>query len=379
MAAWIAKRDGYYTVRWSFRGRQGRRKVPTRRIGQILVKEIEACHALGIHWVQSGGKNTRDPCISDLIVDRLERGRRSRKHNTIENWKFAYILFVKFLKTKKPRGRLGLELFTESNIYGFYDWLINTRGNKQLVATSRVWQINGLWKWAAESVEWGDSVPRFVRVETQTPPAPPIRRSPTWSEVDLMIQAMRERRGAQQPALYKAVVLMRYLGIRMSQALSIRWEAFNLDDPSVEISGELGKSRNERRGRVIPIASALASEMATWGRREGLVSTVDGKPVPTITLSTAVNRCWKLSGVDKSVWSEQSCHALRRSFTSELVSRGADRFAVELLLGRTTGVGGDVYTDPRFIWSRMAEAVELVTPIGDSSSESLDRFKSNKN
>jgi hypothetical protein len=68
---------------------------------------------------------------------------------------------------------------------------------------------------------------------------------------------------------------------------------------------------------------------------------------------------------------------MRRTFTSELVARGAERYAVELLCGRSTGMGGDVYTDPRFVWSKMADAVALVTKIGDTDTaiENIDRFK----
>ena len=46
---------------------------------------------------------------------------------------------------------------------------------------------------------------------------------------------------------------------------------------------------------------------------------------------------------------------------------GAERFALELLLGRTTGVGGDVYTDPRFVWDKMFAAVQLVPALGESA------------
>lgn len=377
MAAWIEKRDGQITVRWKFRGRYGRRKVPTRRVAQILIKEIEACHALGLHWQQADRENKSDPCLSDLIVDRLEKGRRSRRPNTIESWKYSYSLFVEFLQTKKPRGKLGLELLSEGNVYSFYDWLKAARGNSDLVAASRVWQINGLWKWAFESSDWGYIVPRFVRVDVARPAAPPLKPAASWQQIDMMIDALRKQRSSRAEAYYKAAVLMRCMGIRRKQAISIRWEAFNLEDGSAEIVGELGKSRVERRGRVIPIAPALVDEMATWGRREGIVATATGERIPEPTISTAMIRAWRDSGVDASSWRGQSCHVMRRAFTSELVSRGAERFAVELLCGRSTGVGGDVYTDPRFVWSKMTDAVALVTKVGDTDTaiEDIDRFK----
>jgi integrase len=378
MAAWIAKRDGQITVRWKFRGRYGRRKVPTRRVAQILIKEIEACHALGLEWKPTSEEDQSDPCISDIIVDRLERGRHSRRPNTIENWKYAYSRFVEFLQTKKPRGKLRPSVLSESNIYDFHEWLKREHGNSDIVAANRVSQISGLWKWADESSKWGEIVPRFVRVDIGRPASPPIKPAASWQQVDMMIEALKRQRTARATAYYKAAALMRYMGIRRKQALCIKWEAFNLEDGSVEIVGELGKSRVERRGRVIPIAPVLIEEMATWGRREGIVAAVkNGDKIPYPSMSAAVIKAWESSGVDHSVWQGQSCHGMRRTFTSELVARGAERYAVELLCGRSTGMGGDVYTDPRFVWSKMADAVALVTKIGDTDTaiENIDRFK----
>ena len=35
------------------------------------------------------------------------------------------------------------------------------------------------------------------------------------------------------------------------------------------------------------------------------------------------------------------------------------------MLGRSTGLGGDVYTDPAFVWDSMLKASALVSKIGD--------------
>ena len=49
------------------------------------------------------------------------------------------------------------------------------------------------------------------------------------------------------------------------------------------------------------------------------------------------------------------------------------RFAVEILCGRSTGVGGDVYTDPRFLWEKLRETVDLIQPLGTSNETQIIR------
>ena len=90
-------------------------------------------------------------------------------------------------------------------------------------------------------------------------------------------------------------------------------------------------------------------------------------------INLRLKRCFIEAGTPEELWKNQTAHCLRRSFTSELVSRGAMRFAVEILCGRSTGVGGDIYTDPRFLWEKLKEAVDMIEPIGVSNEIEITR------
>jgi integrase len=382
MAAWVEKRANAITVRWKFRGRYGRRKAPDLKTARRLIREIETCHALGEHWIPLDQSSPIDPCLTELFKDRIEQGRRTRKPNTLEGWRVSFVLFVDFLRLSKPRGRLAFSSLNPRNLYSFHAWLIDTRGNGESTAALRLSAIRTTWSWASNNIDWIDHAPRYLEVEVPQAPPPRAKRSPTWTEVDEMITTLDQKRVScgsvprikqKAESSYRAAVIMRYTGLRMSQASALEWDDLNFEDRTLEIRGALGKSRHERRGRVIPVSGHLCDEMAGWGLRDGLI--VGAEPLSRITLSHNIRLAWKASEVDPCKWAGQTAHSLRRAFTSELVRGGADRFAVEILLGRSTGVGGDVYTDPRFVWDRLDHAVSLVTRIGDSNQIKLSDRK----
>ena len=271
-------------------------------------------------------------------------------------------------------------MLSESNVLGFYDYLIATKGNATNTAHLRVTHIRALWRWSSTCAEWIDVVPRYVEVELPQADAPPRKRAPTWSQLDKMIAELEHlsvtrsasnQKRPQAIGAHRAVVLMRFTGLRRSQVCELAWEDFDLENAELYVRPELGKSKAERRGRTIPISKHLVEVMAGWGRRDGLVCL----SVETQVVNYYLIRAFKAAEIPEEVWRRQSAHCLRRSFTSELVSRGAMRFAVEILCGRSTGVGGDVYTDPRFLWEKLRETVDLIQPLGISNETEISTPK----
>jgi integrase len=126
----------------------------------------------------------------------------------------------------------------------------------------------------------------------------------------------------------------------------------------MHIRPELGKSKQERRGRMVPIAPVLVAELAGWGLRVGpLVGDLGGD---VARVAKAVRRAWKRAGVPPIVWARRPDHAFRKGFVSGLQRAGADRDAVEYLVGHSRGLRG-VYVDPDAL--PLIEAVALVPPM----------------
>lgn len=371
MSAWIEKRGEAWTVRWKFNGRSGRRKVPDKKTARVLVREIETCHSLGRHWYPES--RSANPDIIEIMTTRIERAKATKAKSTVKGYKCCFAQFVDFLRLRKPRGKLGVHFFSEAQLLEFHNWLLAERGNSSRTAATRFRQMKTLWYWASTSAEYAEEVPRFINVEVPLFQPPPRRLSPTWAQLDTILSRMMNARPTKRKvASYRAAFVMRMTGLRATQACALNWEDISLDDGTLYIRGDIGKSSLERRGRLIPISPHLVSEAATWGRREGRLV---GCNLKYPTLHSAIYRHIERTADEslKELLAGQSLHCFRRAFTSELVGRGAKRFAVEILLGRSTGVGGDIYTDPRFVWDTLEDTVAMVTPYGAASDSSLDK------
>lgn len=147
-------------------------------------------------------------------------------------------------------------------------------------------------------------------------------------------------------------LLMRFTGLRLSQVGGLQWEDFH--DGSLTLRPELGKSEQEKRGRVIPVSQHLQSEMGKWDR-----SSPPGKGyiLSRGSIATRTNRLWSKTGVRDEKWKGRPHHAFRKGFVSGLVLAGANREAVRYLVGHSQGLDG-VYTDPASLPLR--ETVELI-------------------
>lgn len=144
--------------------------------------------------------------------------------------------------------------------------------------------------------------------------------------------------------------------------MGLRWKDLRLDVPVpiLHVRPELGKSRQERRGRWVPIAPVLVAELGRLPR-DGEFVIGCGRLERTARARDAA-RAWARGGVDPAVC-EQPHHAFRAGFVSGLARLGADREAVEYLVGHSGGVR-ERYLDPDAI--PLVQAVELVPEIGST-------------
>lgn len=226
--------------------------------------------------------------------------------------------------------------------------------HKHLQTVESVWN----WAWKRQARGTFVGVPQPDSLELKRP-APETKIAPTWAEMDAAI-------GCADGWQHDLYVLLRCTGLRVSQALGLRWEDLRLDQehPVLHIRPELGKSAQEKRGRWVPVAPVLAQVIAGWGRREGFLL-----PCPRLRREARARdaqRAWTRAGVDSAVWSSCAHHAFRAGFVSGLKVAGADDEAVEHLVGHSRGIR-DRYADPFAL--PLLDAVALIPPIGESVDE----------
>ena len=270
-----------------------------------------------------------------------------------------------------PDERLTGERFSESTITAFYLWLGEETGRhgKRRSATTRrkyVEVILNWWSWLASKDDWSEHVPARVPLLRHMDIAPALRRrtlAPTWEEMDACILSA----SGWQRQLY---TVLRFTGLRVQQAMGLRWDDLDLDRRVLHVRPELGKTAQEKQGRWVPVSEHLVEIVAGWGLREdwlietGRVPGANGRS-DRVARSRDARRAWnraiKKYEVRPDV-AEQPHHCFRKGFVSGLKRLGADDEAVEVLVGHSLGLRG-VYTDPDA--QPLKAAIKLVPAIGE--------------
>lgn len=343
----IRKRGDRYKVRWrDTSGVQRERTCPDRTTARRLKSEVERSLALGLDW-QPAARTVRASTFESVLSAYITRVRQTRALNTTRGVVVALGSFLSFLDTSGIGRQASIRQLDRSLVFEWLGTLGHLSERSRFNYAARVAKA---WEWAADSDEFGDITPRARKVEVRQP-AVVRREAPTWSQLDLVVRATRSEWQR------RSLVLMRYTGLRVEhQAGELRWSDVDLERAELRIRPELGKTRQERSGRVIPISPHLATELAGWGQREGLLIGHDGIRANYNTIRDA----WKDSGLSVNLWKNRPHHAFRAAFMTGLKRLGADDEAVKYLVGHSAGVR-DHYIDP---WQLpLRETVALIPKI----------------
>jgi integrase/recombinase XerC len=133
-------------------------------------------------------------------------------------------------------------------------------------------------------------------------------------------------------------------GIRLSELISIKDIDISHSDHTIKV---LGKRNKER---IIPINSQLLNQIKAYieirntqfgtESRDSLLVTDSGKPCYPMLIQRAVKKYLSMFNTIE----KKSPHALRHTYATHLLNRGADLNAVKELLGHSSLAATQVYT-----------------------------------
>ncbi len=292
--------------------------------------------------------------------------------NTAVRYARALDLFLRHLEQVHGKGApLPPSLLTRRLLAEWHTALkhdgLHGRPRKDATRRKLVEVVQLSWAWLYDSDESGAVIPPPRKIRMVREPAAPTV-APTWAEMDACIGALR----SWQRDL---AVLLRFTGLRVQQAMYLTWDDVDLGARFVRVRGELGKSPQERRGRVIPVSAHLVDELRAWpvGDESYLVRSNrhSGGDRERMARARDVARAWSRAGVREEAWRGRPHHSFRKGFVSELRRAGADADAVEFLVGHSLGLRG-IYTDPTALPLRAT--VDLIPPVArDLAQAMLDR------
>jgi integrase len=352
----VEQRGDGWRVRWRTLGGEPRsRQCPDRRAARELKAEIEHAQALGRDWTAEA-EGRVGPGLDDLFADALVDAGRRLKASTVQRTETVLALFLSAHPDATPAA------LTVETLHRWHGTLL-ARGLARRTAASYLFEVAHVWRWAYDSDRWGSIVPRPRKVDPGPVPPPAHVQAPALADIDRAIAAAAV--GSTRPSWPRRLMLVvRFTGLRAGQASRLTWTDVDLDARRLVVRPELGKSRQEQRGRALPIHSALAAEMAGWGRREGLVVDLRGKPVDHALMA----RIYRDAGVE----TQQPFHGIRHAVATHMRRAGVSEDVVGRLLGHGATVTGAHYIDPAALWPAMVDAIATLPELGAAGVTDLD-------
>lgn len=361
----ITKRGRRYQVKWREHGRQRSRTCPDHDTAKQLQREVERQLALHGRYRPP----TRAPTVEDAMSAYTDDRARVLAPGSLRNVEVALGHLLASLE-RSHRTPLLSDLSRQA-MRDLWSYLTGARGISPHTAAGHVRQAQRWWRWA--DAEYPDTCPRCAPIDLPATRPALALVAPTWAQMDAAVEEAYQvprasgRAHSPQGTWYgRAFEVARATGLRAGQIRGLRWDDLDLDAGTLTVRGELGKSRSESRGRVIPLAPVLVESMAGWGRREGWLVPHPRQRRPRSFDPSTCRAIWTRTGAPAEVY-RQPMHTFRKGFETRLLELGADYRAVEALVGHQLPGAGASYVQigpGAALWEPMVAAVDRVPEVG---------------
>lgn len=358
----IERRGEAWRVRWrTLHGQTRSRKCPTRGAAAQLQREIETELALGRDW-QPEEPPRRHPALADLAEQFLRHHVAELDPRTLNVRTYQLDVWLRWAESV---GAVDASSLTRGHLVAYLAWLQEPTGRhgrprSRSTALRYTRAVELLWTWAddwqGEVASWSGLVPRAREVaKGMRRPAERYRSAPSWEEMGLAVLACPE--GWIRDLAYGLYLT----GLRVQQVLSLRRDDVDLERGLLTVRAELGKTRQEQTGRVVPVSPLLVA----WVRELELQP--DGWLIACgrarrVARPRDLSRAWERAEVRAEVWEGRPHHAFRAGWLTGLRRLGAELDVLEVLLGHAPTPTARAYLDPEQALP-LRSAVQLVPPI----------------
>ena len=340
----IEKRGKKWCVRWREDGRERKRTCPTKTAARELRAQIERNIALGIPGLTKRATPLQVQEAVELYLDWSIVSGASL--HSIDSRRTTLIRFATWWLALHPRDTMiDLEIALLDRYSAHLAGRIGDRLDRPIKARSRqlyLTLISTWWKWTADRYPARCAAWRKVDMPRSMPTPQP---APTWAEMDAFIRI------ARPASVQSLAIMLRYTGMRVTQAQNILWSDIDMDRALLTVRPENDKTR---RGRVIPLHPELHDHLRSIQGIAGHVLRVTHATRSLYRLST---QFWRESGAREGI---KGWHSFRRGFETGLAAAGVDIIRIKKLAGHSLGVD-DSYLDAAGL--DLAEAIGRIPSI----------------
>ena len=135
--------------------------------------------------------------------------------------------------------------------------------------------------------------------------------------------------------LYILVLKLIYLsGLRISEALNLKWSDINHQDNSIYVYGKGSKERK------VYIIKNFLNHLTNLGKKNQFVFTLNNKKISARSVNKFLENCYN----DSIIKEKMSSHVFRHSFATTMLENDADIRHIQKLLGHSSISTTEIYT-----------------------------------
>jgi integrase/recombinase XerC len=203
--------------------------------------------------------------------------------------------------------------------------------------------VRSLFRWAARE----GLVEANVAAAVRTPKAErKLPRHLRPGEIETLLEAPAHREGSLALRDLALLELLYATGLRVGELVALDWRDLDLSGRVLRVMGKGGKER------MVPFGAPARGALLAWLREWESLRPADERAAEPVFLNSrggrlsarSVRRVLDRAVAETSIGAGVSPHALRHSFATHLLERGADLRAIQELLGHSSLATTQRYT-----------------------------------
>ena len=161
-----------------------------------------------------------------------------------------------------------------------------------------------------------------------------IPKAITKSQIDEIFNSLNSSK-SRNGKIYTMVLKLMFLsGLRVSEALNIKWSDINTNDFSLNIYGKGSKDRK------VYLTQEFLKQLFHLKSNSIFIFHIKNKPISTRTINKFLKDSFKNGIINKSL----SSHIFRHSFATTMLENNADIRHIQKLLGHSSISTTEIYT-----------------------------------
>ena len=161
-----------------------------------------------------------------------------------------------------------------------------------------------------------------------------IPKAITKSQIDEIFNSLDNSKSKNARIYIMVLRLMFLSGLRVSEALNIKWSDLNTNDFSLNIYGKGSKERK------VYLTKNFSKELSHLKSNSIFIFHIKNKPISIRTINKFLNDSFKNGIINKSL----SSHVFRHSFATTMLENNADIRHIQKLLGHSSISTTEIYT-----------------------------------